>query len=92
MTTGNLIWLILMGIVFLVWVVVTFRVLLGLKTISMKRRQEQNAGYFRWVAISFGVYKEFLTAEEHKSQRRQVLGLTVLLFAIIISRVMFLGA
>ncbi len=87
----NILWLVAMGLVFVVWAFVMFQTLAGLAAISLRRKAERNAGYFGWVAISLGVYAEFLSSAEHKTRRRRVILLTVLLFAIIILRVVTIG-
>ena len=79
--TGAL-WLVVMGLVFAVWVLFAFRTLFRLLRISLQRRAAQNAGYFGWVMINFGVFRDFLVSPEHRRDRRLMIGLTLLMFAV----------
>ena len=86
MATVDLFWLLLMGVVFVIWAFVWFRVLFGLRRLSNARRLEERAGYFRSLAIVVATFGAFLSAPEHRRWRRQVFGWTALLFAIILAR------
>lgn len=84
MGTIGIIYLSLMGVVFIFWAFLWFRALIELKAISDKRRAEQKAGYFKSIGIGNTIFAEFATRPEHKKRRRQVVVATVLLFAIIL--------
>jgi hypothetical protein len=84
MPTSVLIYLILMGAVFIAWAFICFRALFGLKKIANQRRVEQNAGYFKSIGITNAIFLEFATKPEHRQRFRQVVIATLLLFAIIL--------
>lgn len=84
-------WLILMGVVFVIWGFVWFRVLFGLRRISDARRLSEGAGYGRGLVIVLQTFGDFLRAPEHRRWRRQVFGWTALLFAIILLRFLALS-
>ena len=87
----EILWLVLMGLVWLFWVFVMFRTLFRLLKVSLARRAAQGAGYLRWVVINLGVYRDFFILDEFRRDRRLVIGLTVLLFGIILLRIYILG-
>jgi len=83
----HIVWLVIMGLVWLVWVVVLFRVLFRLLRVSLERRDAAGAGYFGWLRINFGVYRDFFVDPQFRSDRNRVLLLTGLVFAVILARV-----
>lgn len=91
MALSAILFLVFLGLLWLAWAFVMFRVLFRLLKVSLQRRDEQNAGYFGWLLINFGVYRDFFTRPEFHRDRLQVMGLTILVFAIILFRVWLLG-
>lgn len=75
-----------LGLVFAIWAFVWFRALFGLKRIADARRRALGISYFTGIGITLSVFAEFLSAPEHRAQRRQVLVWTALIFALILFR------
>jgi len=74
----------LMGATFVLWAYFWFRTLFKLNKIAKARRAEDRPGIVRSYGITFEIFGEFISKPEHRSARRVVLGMTVLLFAVII--------
>ena len=75
--------LVLMGVVWVIWVVAMFRMLWRLTKRSLARLEETGGGYFRWLGHSLAVFAEFFTLEEDRQERWRILLLTIAVFAMI---------
>ena len=81
----------LMTLVFIFWVFLMFRMLWRLTKQSMDRLDETGGGYFTWAGHSMRAFSGFLTDPGVKNERRQLLIVTILLFAIIIAQPIILS-
>ncbi len=91
MSTLNILWLVAMTAVFLVWAFFMFRMLWRLTRRSLGRYEKTGGGYFRWAGHSLSSFGEFATSGADRKERRRLLLLTALLFAIIIARPILLA-
>jgi MFS family permease len=91
MTPFQIVALVLMAAVFAFWAFTVFRTLYALKAIADERRDEAGVGYFGSISITIGVFAEFFTKPEHRKQRRQVFGMTALMFAVILAEMFVLA-
>lgn len=80
MTTGQVLTLILMGLIFAVWVFLLFRTLFMLNKIAASRRRERRVGYFQGIGITVEIFGEFALANEHRVERNRLVLVTVLMF------------
>jgi amino acid transporter len=90
MTGPNLISLIALGVLFLVWVVLMFRMLWTLYRRSRGKLKQTGGGYFRWAGHSIGTYRDFFTSAEDRPERRRIYLATAFLFAVIVARAFLL--
>ncbi|MFT4715809.1 MAG: hypothetical protein ACI861_002552 [Paracoccaceae bacterium] len=90
METIDIFYFVLLGLAFIVWAFIWFRALFALKAIADQRRAELGAGYFRSIGITVSTFSEFAFKPEHQKHRRQVILVTIVLFAIIFGRMWFI--
>ena len=90
MSVVEILFLVLLGFVFFIWAILWFRVLFRLKRVSFQRKEAAKVGYFGWVLINFGVFRDFFIRPEFHGDRRKVLISTAVLFAIILIRLVIL--
>ena len=83
--------LILMGIVFLVWVILMFRMLGRLTRQSMRELDRTGGGYFTWVGHSLKAFGGFFSDPSVATERRQLIWVTILLMLIIMAQPIVLG-
>ena len=83
--------LILMGIVFLVWVILMFRMLGRLTRQSMRELDRTGGGYFTWVGHSLKAFGGFFSDPSVTTERRQLIWVTILLMLIIMAQPIILG-
>ena len=85
MCSSDLIWLAAIAVIFAVWTVLMFKTLFQLGRIAMAKANARGAG---WPTFSeqLGTYAAFLTAPEHRKERRWLFVLTIAMFTIIFGR------
>ena len=83
--------LILIGIVFLVWVILMFRMSGRLTRQSMRELDRTGGGYFTWVGHSLKAFGGFFSDPSVATERRQLIWVTILLMLIIMAQPIVLG-
>ena len=91
MSALNLVTLIALGTIFVLWAFFMFRFLWRLTKRSADRLEQTGGGYFRWMGHSLGTFREAVTSDKDRRERRRLIALTVLLIAVVIARPMLLA-
>lgn len=78
--------LVILALVFILWAAVMFRTLWLLSKRADERLKSSGGGYFKWVALSLGTYRELLTSDKDRPARQRILMLTLLLILVIAFR------
>lgn len=92
MTAFNTLTLAAMTLVFAVWAVLMFVMLFRLNRAAQQRKQEARAGILAGFGITLATFRDFAFASEFRRDRRRLLAVTALLFALILARAFLVGA
>ena len=83
--------LVLMGVVFVLWAFLMFRMLWRMTKQSMEALNETGGGFFTWVTHSLRAFGGFFSDPSVATERRQLIWVTVLLMLIIAAQPILLG-
>ena len=83
MGLAGILFLILMGLVFAAWTAAMFLALWRISKRSEEDLKRTGGGYFTWAGHSLRAYAEFLTSDKDRRERRRLLLLTLVMFAVI---------
>lgn len=76
-------YLLVIGVVFVVWSVLMFRMLWRLTRRSLDKLDRSGGGYFTWVGHSLSCFGEAATSRSDRPMRRQLMWWTLAMIALI---------
>jgi len=86
MTTGTIVYLSLMAVIFAIWAFLMFRMLWQMNRDSLDRQAKTGGGYFTWVGHSLRSFFGYFREVQYKSERRRLILITVVMMTMIIAQ------
>lgn len=92
MDAGRILLLAVQGVVFVAWAVLMFRTLFRLRAIASERRAASGGGFLAGFGHTLQTFRDFAVRPVHRRDRRRLILLTLLMFALIAGNLLLIPA